>query len=663
MRRAGWILAVVLTAAGLLAGGLYVAWRHIPWVIERTLAASVPGLRARIGSVEIRENFLRVSDIVLRLKGDREPFLRVREVAVSSGWEDIIALQLGEVRIVEPEIRLSPAVLELAGGGGRGKGSKTAMRPPVPWSIARLVCPYGTIEMNGIGNDALSARCKFALDWNDLGPARAAANPITLWDVAAESGGESILHLDLLRGRFRLPDVLAGHRWDALEVQGGTVRLGAAMLALLPPPSSQTAATPDSGQDGGLVMGEIAVRGLGVEAPAGPLGTGFEFALTTDLRNIPLRNAASAIGEEQQTITVEDVEILSPLDPLARVFLVRNLEVAFTIGGILRSELETVRVVAPTIFVGQDLFWYMDDARSRFGGDGGGGAGPGWKVKHFSLTEGSLVLGSGGRREFGVPLKFYAEANDIAIDNLASLRAQIALQIPSRTYSFGDYQLEFSTEDGELRFAYPPEKQENNLVGTVRVPSLRWRQYEAADAWVTVTFDREGINGEFGGATYRGYSTGGFSFFFDTDSPWIGWVGGKGLDMQKLTDVLSPQNFRMTGPANFRLQLDARRAEIQRVKGDLQIAKPGRMEIRKLDDLLENVPPGWPEFRQDGMRIALEALRDYDFDSCEADFWFVDRQGILELDLGGPTGTRKFEVVLHADDSPEGRWKQRRDGD
>lgn len=82
------------------------------------------------------------------------------------------------------------------------------------------------------------------------------------------------------------------------------------------------------------------------------------------------------------------------------------------------------------------------------------------------------------------------------------------------------------------------------------------------------------------------------------------------------------------------------------------------MEIRKLDELLQNIPEEWPAIRQDATRIALNALRDYQFQKCQSDFWFVDNQGVLTLSLKGPTGSRKFEVVLHADNSPQGRWKK-----
>jgi hypothetical protein len=55
----------------------------------------------------------------------------------------------------------------------------------------------------------------------------------------------------------------------------------------------------------------------------------------------------------------------------------------------------------------------------------------------------------------------------------------------------------------------------------------------------------------------------------------------------------------------------------------------------------------------------METLRDFDYTKAGGDLWFVENQGILGLKLQGPLGSRNFEVVLHADESQEGRWKQK----
>jgi len=174
-----------------------------------------------------------------------------------------------------------------------------------------------------------------------------------------------------------------------------------------------------------------------------------------------------------------------------------------------------------------------------------------------------------------------------------------------------------------------------------------------------VTFDEKGINGSFGGKVYRGDVSGGFSFFFQSDSPWIGWVSGRGISLRQFTNVIAPQNFQMSGPLEFRLQMDAQGHKIDRVLGEFRVTKPGRMVIGKIDDLIAMIPSTWNLVKQSSTRIALETLRDFDYTKAGGDFWFVQLQGVLRLALQGPTGSRNFDVVLHADDSPQGRWKQR----
>ena len=331
----------------------------------------------------------------------------------------------------------------------------------------------------------------------------------------------------------------------------------------------------------------------------------------------------------------------------------------FTLAGLLRREIDDLTILGPNIFLGEDLFWYMDDMQKRLGTNGGEDSGPGWIVKNLGVEYGRLTLGSGGRKQYGLPLSFRTKAQDVALDNLAALKLQAVLEIPPQEYIFDSYQLEFTSERGELRFAYPPEKKVNNLVGTVRLKAIRWRQYRASDSYVSVTFDRSGINGQFGGKVYRGETWGGFSFFFSTDSPWIGWLSGRGVSLRELTNILSPQNFQMSGPLEFRLQMDAKRQDIERVLGDFRATKPGKMVIGKIDDLLARIPPTWNLTKKSSMRIALETLRDFDYSKAGGDFWFVESQGVLRLQLQGPAGSRNFEVVLHPNDSPQGRWKQR----
>ena len=87
------------------------------------------------------------------------------------------------------------------------------------------------------------------------------------------------------------------------------------------------------------------------------------------------------------------------------------------------------------------------------------------------------------------------------------------------------------------------------------------------------------------------------------------------------------------------------------------MTKPGKMVIGKINDLLKMILPTWNLAKQSSTRIALETLRDFDYESRRR---LLVRAGAGRASVGiaRTRGSRNFDVVLHADDSPEGRWKK-----
>ncbi len=73
------------------------------------------------------------------------------------------------------------------------------------------------------------------------------------------------------------------------------------------------------------------------------------------------------------------------------------------------------------------------------------------------------------------------------------------LKVPEEDYDFPAYDLSLGQVSGDLLFNYPADMLRNNLVNVVKFGRARWRNFQASDLWVSVTFDRKGINGDFGG--------------------------------------------------------------------------------------------------------------------------------------------------------------------
>ncbi|MGA1130603.1 MAG: hypothetical protein ACO3XN_11115, partial [Chthoniobacterales bacterium] len=62
--------------------------------------------------------------------------------------------------------------------------------------------------------------------------------------------------------------------------------------------------------------------------------------------------------------------------------------------------------------------------------------------------------------------------------------------------------------------------------------------------------------------------------------------------------------------------------------------------------------------KRDLTRVSLETLRDFDYDSASADFWFVADRGKARVRMRGPAGSRNIDLVLHGDGTGSGVWSQ-----
>ena len=659
--RRRWLkrLAIVLVVVLLLLGtGAVILTRNLTRIARWAVQRSLPAAKAEIGDVLYEGGGrLVVKKFVLHDRVSGVELLRIDSGDVVFSFDDLRRRQLGEIRLVNPFIRISPGLFQILPSGGEGGGGSLP-----PWAARRIVCDYAEVLLEGFGPTSPSVSLKCSFDWLEPGSDPGTPLDLITWDVQVSAPGypDSFLVLDRVDLTFTEQGILTRHEIDGVQVAGGQLILGSALQQILSGPPASSQAVQAANPAALWVIRKLGLQGLGVRLEdKRETAADISFQINTTLTDLSLSQAASAIGVEEQSVEITDVEILSPYDPLTKVITLRSVVIRFTLGGLLRSELAGIAIREPSIYVGPDLFWYMDDTQSRLAGKAPGASTAGWKIGELVVTDGRLIVGSSGRTKYGLPLNFHASAHDIALDNLATLKLQTAFEIPAQTTDFPSYQLEVATRKGDLQFAYPPEKNENNLVGKIFFDSLRWRQYEAAEAWLSATFDQGGINGDFGGRAYGGYLSGGFSFLFENDAPWIGWLSGNKVDLKRLTDIISPQNFQMTGPLNFKLQMDAFGRRIDRVKGKFDTLRPGRMKIGKLDDFLANIPDKWSSLKQSSTRLALEALRDFDYTKAGGELWFVDNQGILGLKLQGPLGSRNFEIVLHADESPEGRWKQK----
>jgi hypothetical protein len=647
------ILAGLLVVGLLvLCAGVFLLSRNLAPIARWTFEKNLPDSKIAVQDVQLTApGEITFTNFVINDPLTGKELARLERGRIVFSLDDLAAGRIGEIHLDNPVVLISPgwsgvlpAIPEKSGG--------------LPLRIRRIVCDFGEIAYEGEKEGKPNVRANFCFDWNDFTKESIEPLMLTLWDIQASAQGykEPFLVLDLVRLIGVPAEMVKNFELRSLEIKGGSIAAGGALEQLAHLPQQQQSTGP-------AFMWKIgAVDIYGVKASIGNnpsrSATDAAFTINTTLRNLTPAEITSTLGGTRQEVEISDLVIPSPNDPFTRVLSLRSVFLKFTLAGLLSKELEDVTVLHPVVHIGEDLFAYMEAAKKRMAG-GTDTPAPGWRIKRFDVKFGSVVIGSGGRAEYGLPLNFRTTAENVSLDDLASLTLRGSLEIPSQEYGFPAYQIEINTEPGSLQFSYPPEKSMSNVVGTVRIKNIRWRQYRGVDSWITATFDRQGINGAFGGSLYEGTVAGGFSFFFDAKSPWIGWLSGTRVNLQKLTDIIAPHNFRMTGPLNFEGQVNAESKSIRRLIGRLETKAPGLMEIGKIDDLLARIPAGWTHIKRDSLRIALEAMRDFKYDKGSGDFWFTDGQGVFDLKLQGPLGSRTFQTVLHAEASNEGTWNPR----
>jgi hypothetical protein len=649
-RKFPWLPAA-LVALILLVGGFFWLSSNLTPVARWTLKKALPSAPVDVGKVRMAEpGEIVFENFVLYDPATGRPSIHLERGRIVFSFLDLIRRRIGEIHLENPLLVVSP------GWSGVFPQAPDGAKSTSPAPVRRIFCDYGEIRYEGSTTGRPDISAKFCLDWRDIRPQSPEPQELTLWDIQATAPNfrNPFLALDLVKLRASPQELFERFELGAVSISGGALAVGSALDHLTHLPK-----TPDQGPTPVWKIGTLDISR--VRASLGENAWRSEsdvmFTIATKLQNLTPSEITNKLGAAEQLVELSDLAIPSPRDPFAHVLTLRRVLVRFTLAGLLDKQIQDLTVINPVVSIGEDLFLYMDQARSRIGAVSDSES-TDWKIQRFEVEAGSLVLGSSGRSHYGLPLNFQTVAENVALNDLASLSLRGSLEIPAQDYQFPSYQLEFETEPGDLRFSYPPEKAVSNVVGTVKIKTLRWRQYLATQAWITATFDREGINSNFGGSLYDGDITGGFSFFFSEPSPWIGWLGGKNVDLKKLTDLIAPQNFSMTGPLEFALQTNAEAKAIRRVKGWFQSTAPGMMKIGKIDDLLARIPAYWSPVKRDSMRIALESLRDFDYRTGHGSFWFTDGQGILDLKLQGPQGSRTFQTVLHADESSSGLWQQ-----
>lgn len=605
---------------------------------------------------------LSLANLSTRWREDNAELLSLSSVRVAATMRGLRNRNIHEIEVEDPRVNVTDRLLRWSPPETTASASPTAA--PAPWSVDKLAIKRGRASVDLAG--APLAEGSFGLRMHEatLTPEGAGElQSVQVLDLALRSrtpGVEPFLRVPAIRAEFRLPELLRSHRLARLRIEHLDVRYNAALRDFIASGEKPTLPAKPVGESGPpvtigelrLTDGRIHLDDLGLGIP------GIEGRLETAFRDIALAADAGQGGHELQTIELSQIAISSPLDPFFTVLNLDTVFIRFTLAALWQREIEEIAIVRPTLAIGPDLFWYIDLVQQNQSAPAvtatrPADTGPDWSIRQFSAKSGQLVLALEGQAKLALPMPFESHAENLSFRRLSDLRLKLDIEMPVQDYEYPGYELSLRGVSGRVQFSLPPAKGANNVVNTLRMRDVRWKNFRGQDFFLSVTYDERGVYGKLAGKGYTGLVNGQFNFHLDDGSPWDGWVSGAHIDLQPITGALAPEKFSLTGPADFRLTVAARASEILNVKGDFKSRGGGELRIGKLDDLIKGLPGDWSGVKRGLSRISLETMRDFAYDTAHGDFQFFGLTGAVRLDLRGTGGSRKIEMNFHEGPSSE----------
>jgi hypothetical protein len=602
---------------------------------------------------------LSLAALKARLRGDEAKTLSVSAARVAGTMAGLARGTIQEIAIDEPNINVTERLL-----AWRPPARAAAPQPltePTPWKAERLTIKRGHVAVDLVGTPL--AEFAFGVGLQNaalLDDTAGELQSVEVLDLALRTrtpGVEPFLRIPALRAEFRLPELRQNRRLARLRVEHLDFRYNTAfreMIASGAKPSRPTAPPPAAGEKAPpLTIGELRLTDGHLHLDDLGLGVpGIECRLETAFRELALEPGGGQGGQELQTIELSQIALRSPLDPFVTVLDLDTVFIRFTLAGIWQREIDEVAIVRPTLAIGPDLFWYIDRVQQNQAAPPTdlptpADDGPPWSIRQFTAKSGQLVLALEGQSKLALPMPFESHAENLNFRRLSDLRLKLRIDMPEQDYDYPGYELALRGVSGRIEFSLPPAKKSNNVVNTLRLRSVQWKNFRGRDLFLDVTYDEQGIYGKLAGKGYTGLVNGQFNFLLTPDSDWNGWISGEHIDLQPITAALAPEKFSLSSPADFRLTVQARAKEILKVDGDFRARAGGEMRIGKLDDFIRELPGDWSGVKRGLSRISLETLRDFAYDTAHGDFHFNGLVGAVHLDLRGPRGSRQIEMNFH----------------
>ncbi|MDR0534682.1 MAG: hypothetical protein LBH01_12095 [Verrucomicrobiales bacterium] len=408
--------------------------------------------------------------------------------------------------------------------------------------------------------------------------------------------------------------------------------------------------------------GSLMLDNLGPGMPAVPIDVATIDPIVVN--NLKIGGGGDDAGsQEDQTISVQNLVIHSPYDPLTDVMKFEEISLTFSWAGIQHQELKKLLIKKPTVYIGHDLFYFADQLQAAPKAANSQPAAPvaaneqvppPWKIGHFHLWGGRLVVYSFGKPGFPLPMIFMAETDNMVLDNFASLPFnKLGFDIPPTDLEYQQIGLKLRQLQGELFVGLPlSDPKAQNLTPNLSIEEVEWKGIKATGIKTFVTFSRDGIITKLWAKTKEhmrpeDYDLSAGVYVDLNDFSWAGWGDVDKIVLDHLTQMLSPENFLMGGKATGHFSVRGKLSEVTGMGAVLKLNDTGKIQIVSVDEMMNKLPGDWWQPKREAVRALLEAFRDYDYTLGETEFTYAPPESFLKLSLDGKQGKRNFDLRWH----------------
>jgi hypothetical protein len=349
-----------------------------------------------------------------------------------------------------------------------------------------------------------------------------------------------------------------------------------------------------------------------------------------------------------RTVEIGQVNIVSPLDPTAPVFAFPLTRVTFTYTEFWHHHIRDIEMIRPTMFLGEDLFWLTGQFKEQNVNRPEQGPSAPWEVSHFRVEYGRLAVNAFGQPIVHFPFVIATKVDDIRLDQLDQISAKSTVAIQRLDQDYPDYKVRIVNLQGRLYFSWPPTAvHANNVVNTLSADEISWNGIPVKQVSSSVTFDPDGVSGKLSGSCEGGQLSGNFEFYYTKGFKWNADFFAYDVNCGPIAQKLAGKYINLTGKLDGDIGVQGQVTEILNCQGLLQLDKPGMLEIKSMDDLINRIPTDMISLKRDALKLAINAFKTYPYDSGSLKVDYKPTGGMSTLLLQGPLGKRQFDIVLH----------------